>query len=121
MTKNGNTFTIDRYDSEANLESGTTCTDCEQYTLTNSTAGAFTNLRYLKLHANAAGSTTGTCLIHYDDLKYFSGTTTITGTPDLTYNFTDVVPLLSNGTLFEESDTGKHYMFDGTSTWNEIY
>ena len=29
-------------------------------------------------------------------------------------------PNLSNGTLFEESDTGKHYMFDGTSTWNEM-
>ena len=27
---------------------------------------------------------------------------------------------LINGTIFEESDTGKHYMFDGTSTWNEI-
>jgi len=26
----------------------------------------------------------------------------------------------SNGTLFEESDTGKHYMFDGTDTWNEM-
>ena len=25
-----------------------------------------------------------------------------------------------NGTIFEESDTGKHYMFDGTSTWNEM-
>ena len=27
---------------------------------------------------------------------------------------------LPNGTIFEESDTGKHYMFDGTDTWNEI-
>ena len=25
-----------------------------------------------------------------------------------------------NGTIFEESDTGKHYMFDGTDTWNEV-
>ena len=25
-----------------------------------------------------------------------------------------------NGTIFEESDTGKHYMFDGTDTWNEM-
>ena len=25
-----------------------------------------------------------------------------------------------NGTIFEESDTGKHYMFDGTSAWNEM-
>ena len=31
-----------------------------------------------------------------------------------------VYPNLSNGAIFEESDTGKHYMFDGTSTWNEI-
>ena len=29
-------------------------------------------------------------------------------------------PNLSNGTIFEESDTGKHYMFDGTSAWNEM-
>jgi len=27
---------------------------------------------------------------------------------------------LSNGTIFEETDTGTHYMFDGTDTWNEI-
>ena len=29
-------------------------------------------------------------------------------------------PNLPNGAIFEESDTGKHYMFDGTSTWNEV-
>ena len=29
-------------------------------------------------------------------------------------------PSLSNGTIFEESDTGKHYMWDGSSAWNEI-
>jgi len=29
-------------------------------------------------------------------------------------------PYYSNGAIFEESDTGKHYMFDGTDTWNEI-
>ena len=28
-------------------------------------------------------------------------------------------PDTPNGTLFEESDTGKIYMFDGTDTWNE--
>ena len=25
-----------------------------------------------------------------------------------------------NGAIYEESDTGKHYMWDGTSAWNEI-
>ena len=29
-------------------------------------------------------------------------------------------PNLVNGAIFEESDTGKHYMFDGTSAWNEM-
>jgi hypothetical protein len=29
-------------------------------------------------------------------------------------------PNIYNGTLFEESDTGKIYMFDGTDTWNEL-
>ena len=31
-----------------------------------------------------------------------------------------VYPLIPNGAIFEESDTGKHYMFDGTDTWNEM-
>ena len=29
-------------------------------------------------------------------------------------------PNLPNGAIFEEQDTGKHYMFDGTSAWNEV-
>ena len=33
---------------------------------------------------------------------------------------TNVIPNLPNGAIFEESDTGKHYMFDGTDTWNEM-
>ena len=34
---------------------------------------------------------------------------------------TSVYPNLPNGAIFEESDgTGKHYMWDGTDTWNEI-
>jgi len=48
-----------------------------------------------------------------------TGTTmTIFGSDD--QPSTPVYPNLTNGTIFEESDTGKHYMFDGTSTWNEI-
>jgi len=31
-----------------------------------------------------------------------------------------VYPNTPNGTIYEESDTGKHYMFDGTSAWNEM-
>ena len=35
-------------------------------------------------------------------------------------NSADTVLNLPNGTSFEESDTGKHYMFDGSQTWNEM-
>ena len=33
---------------------------------------------------------------------------------------TPFYPNLPNGAILEESDTGKHYMFDGTDTWNEV-
>ena len=44
------------------------------------------------------------------------------GCVDATYNFPNSYsyPNLPNGAIFEESDTGKHYMFDGTDTWNEV-
>ena len=50
---------------------------------------------------------------------FADGTSVTVLIPDegtLVYDYPD----LSNGALFEESDTGKIYMFDGTSTWNEI-
>jgi len=33
---------------------------------------------------------------------------------------TTAYPNLTIGTLFEEQDTGKHYLFAGTDTWNEV-
>ena len=33
---------------------------------------------------------------------------------------TPFYPNLPNGAIFEESDTGKHQMFDGSQTWNEM-
>jgi len=35
-------------------------------------------------------------------------------------NSVDTVLNLPNGAIFEESDTGTHYMWDGTDTWNEV-
>ena len=36
------------------------------------------------------------------------------GDADTTY------PTLVGGYIFEETDTGKHYIYDGSSTWTEI-
>ena len=33
---------------------------------------------------------------------------------------TPYYPNLHNGEIFEQTDDGKHYMFDGTDTWNEM-
>ena len=46
-----------------------------------------------------------------DNSKVYDGVTTA---PSLAY------PNLPNGAIFEDSTDGKHYMFDGTSAWNEI-
>ena len=37
----------------------------------------------------------------------------------LTYE-ANALPNISAGSIFEESDTGKHYMLDGSASWNEI-
>jgi len=50
--------------------------------------------------------------------------TSASGTP--TYETTDfayvaaVYPDLPNGTIFEETDTYRYYMFDGTDTWTRV-
>jgi len=43
---------------------------------------------------------------------------TVFGADDQTFSYT--YPLVPAGSIFEESDTGKHYMWDGTNTWNEV-
>ena len=45
-------------------------------------------------------------------------TITVWGADD--QSSTPFYPYISNGALFEESDTGKIYMWDGTSAWNEL-
>ena len=47
-------------------------------------------------------------------------TTAGTGGANFEPTFTNTYPNIPNGAIFEESDTGKHYMFDGTSAWNEM-
>ena len=50
------------------------------------------------------------------DMAQYSSITVWGATPAPANDY----PNLPNGVIFEESDTGKHYMFDGTSTWNEM-
>ena len=58
---------------------------------------------------------------------YFSISTTPNGLADMVgvcesrTSLTPSYPNLPNGVIFEESDTGKIYMWDGTSAWNEVF
>ena len=61
-------------------------------------------LRYIKFCSWESGSTDGEMEAEVDNVKYWG----------------ESHPNLPNGTIFEESDTGKHMMFDGTSAWNEM-
>ena len=79
------------------------------YSLTESHMSNLDDLRYIHLTAYSQGGASG-IEIRISDIKIWNDATSIT----------PVYPNLTNGAIFEESDTGKHYMFDGTSAWNEM-
>ena len=81
---------------------GTEINDSRWYTWMNNTADDLLGLRIVK-ESSKNDFTAGSSL-------------TVWAQDDGTTNY----PTLPNGAIFEESDTGKHYMFDGTSAWNEI-
>ena len=66
---------------------------------------------------------TASAITHLHGAKRYSGTWTDETTHQyiiyLTYNVPDN-PNLPNGTIYEESDTGKHMMYNGSNAWNEI-
>ena len=59
-----------------------------------------------------------TCSLEFTVNIASGSTITVWGADDAPT--TPVYPNLTNGTLFEESDTGKIYMWDGTNAWNEM-
>ena len=69
------------------------------------------DLRYFWVsNINVSGNSDAHIQGNIEYAKIWNGVTSV---GSLTLN-------LPNGTIFEESDTGKIYMFDGTSAWNEI-
>jgi len=62
--------------------------------------------------------------LRIDNIQVWNGTSYHGATPNVdptySFDFSNSYPNFSNGTIFEESDTGKHYMFNGTDTWNEM-
>jgi len=66
-------------------------------------------------HGNGAGDATPNTsglLVWYDYQDLSSGALTNKATP--------VYPSLPNGTIFNETDTYKYFMWDGTDTWNQM-
>jgi hypothetical protein len=86
-------------------------------TLSNTIPAGLTGLRYLHAqHYNQGSGYTG----EIDDVRIWNSTNNTSGTPTYSFTFSDIYPDLSNGTIFEDSSDGKHYMWDGTDTWNEM-
>jgi hypothetical protein len=76
------------------------------------------DLRYITFQSASHATSSNRFEGNVTDIKFWNATTSTSGTPTKTFSFTNSYPNLTNGTLFEESDTGKHYMWDGTDTWN---
>ena len=112
ITKDGTGCTLKVYTSDA--YSGT-----PEETITETLSTNITNFRYLFTkfyYQNIPDDNT----VKIDDVNFYNNQTSAT---TLTTNW-DMSSIgganLPNGAIFEESDTGKHYMFDGSQTWNEM-
>ena len=69
--------------------------------------GSFTELRYIHFEAHNQDQTYHSDHGGYiDDMKFWLPTT--------------LYPNLAPGSIYEESDTGKHYVFNATTGWNEV-
>jgi hypothetical protein len=104
-------ITVKRYTSDANrtANSGTIVT--ATMTLTSARATIFSaNPKWSHFYTGLYAS--GSANTYLYGFKIWENTTV-----PIAYSY----PNLPNGAIFEESDgTGKHYMWDGTSAWNEI-
>ena len=86
-----------------------------------STTGAGTapdRIENLSKWVNTSAQITQIDVLSVSSTFAVGSTITIWGADD--QGSTPFYPNLSNGTIFEQSDDGKHYMFDGTSAWNEM-
>jgi len=95
-------------------------------TATPSSLSNISGLRWLATgfpYNNGQASSSAGWELRIDNIQVWNGVSYHGATPSTTathsFDFSNTYPNLTNGTIFEESDTGKHYMFDGTSAWNE--
>jgi len=75
-----------------------------------------TGLRYIKF-GNQANTSSRPWDGLIENIKFQDDVTSFTSADITPVN---VYPNLSNGTIFEDTTDGKHYMWDGVNTWNEM-
>jgi hypothetical protein len=76
MIKNGNTITYTIHDSVDDMYNSVLTSGSDTGSITNATAGAFSNLRYFKVH-NVVGQSTTVETMYVDDVKIYDGVTSM--------------------------------------------
>ena len=77
---------------------------------TSEVSSSLADLQYIKWQNRGHdGVRSGSLTAEIKNIEFYNGVTSTTKTSDIQTN-----------AIFEESDTGKHYIFDGSSTWTEI-
>ena len=85
--------------------------------LTSSVTTGLNTLKIMNHKCSSGGQWKG----YLYDLEFYNGITSVSSeTPTYETDFTDTYPSLPNGTIFNETDTYKYFMFDGTDTWNQM-
>jgi len=114
-------------DNDVSTMTVTTNSDYTTGTSTGTiTQADVTGLRYLKITGFTeyrSTFTNGTVVGSFQNLKICDTVTTYDD-DDVTYDLTTILasinPSLPNGTIFNETDAYKYFMFDGTDTWNQM-
>jgi len=96
--------------------SGTSLTSFPLSTDATSTASSMDTLYFANRETAGSYSLAGTVR----DIQLWKTTSSTLGSPDYEPDWSLVNPNLPNGTIFNETDTYKYFMWNGTDTWNQM-
>jgi len=77
-------------------------------------------LRYITFQSASHATNSNRLVGTISDVKFWNSTIDTDDPVTITFDFTNTYPDLPNGTIFNETDAYKYFMFDGTDTWNQM-
>jgi len=93
------------------------------YTITTSSTvlpSSVQDLRYITFQSASHATNSNRLVGTISDVKFWNSTIDTDDPVTITFDFTNTYPDLPNGTIFNETDAYKYFMWNGTDTWNQM-